>query len=78
MEKALILITVDCISEDCTQEVLDRLKQRSEVKEAGMTFGEYDIYGIAQVEKSLEMTRLVMDIRGFPSVNTTKTLLIVE
>jgi uncharacterized protein with GYD domain len=42
-----------------------------------MTFGEYDIYLIAEVERSLEMTKLVMEIRGFPSVISTTTLLIV-
>jgi uncharacterized protein with GYD domain len=77
MEKAVILLKIDCLGEDCIEEVLRRVKQRAEVKEAGMTFGEFDIYIIAEVSKSLEMTKLVMDIRGYPSVISTMTLLVV-
>jgi uncharacterized protein with GYD domain len=77
MEKALILLKVECLGEDCMEEVLRRVKQRSEVKEAGMTFGEYDIYLIVEVSKFLEMTKLVMEFRGYPSVVSTTTLLIV-
>ena len=43
MEKALILLKIECLGEDCIEEVLNRVKQRSEVKEAGMTFGEFDV-----------------------------------
>ena len=43
-----------------------------------MTFGEYDIYAIAEVDRSLEISRLVMDLRGIPSVDSTTTLLIVD
>ena len=68
---------VECLGEDCMEEVLRRVKQRSEVKEAGMTFGEYDIYLIVEVSKFLEMTKLVMEFRGYPSVVSTTTLLIV-
>lgn len=78
MEKALILLKIECLGEDCIEEVLGRLKGKSEVKDSGMTFGEYDIYLIAEVERSLEMTKLVMDIRSYPSVSSTTTLLIVS
>jgi len=78
MDKAIILLRVECLGEDCIEEVLRRVKQRPEVKEAGMTFGEFDIYIIAEVSKSLEMTKLVMDIRGYPSVSSTMTLLVVS
>ncbi len=77
MEKALILLKIECLGEDCIEEVLGRVKQKPEIKESGMTFGEYDIYMIAEVERSLEMTKLVMELRGFPSVSSTTTLLIV-
>jgi uncharacterized protein with GYD domain len=77
MEKALILLKIECLGEDCIEEVLGRVKQRPEVKEAGMTFGEFDVYLIAEVAKSLEMTKLVMELRGYPSVVSTTTLLIV-
>lgn len=78
MEKALILLKVECLGEDCIEEVLNRVRQRSEVKEAGMTFGEFDVYLIAEVSKSLEMTKLVMELRAYPSVASTTTLLIVS
>ena len=78
MEKALILLKIECLGEDCIEEVLGKVKDKSEVKEAGMTFGEYDVYLIAEVERSLEMTKLVMEIRGYPSVVSTTTLLIVS
>jgi uncharacterized protein with GYD domain len=78
MEKALILLKIECLGEDCIEEVLNRVKQKDEVKESGMTFGEYDIYLIAEVNKSLEMTKLVMELRGYPSVVSTTTLLIVS
>jgi len=77
MEKALILLKIECLGEDCIEEVLKNIKQRSEVKETGMTFGEYDVYLIAEVSKSLEMTKLVMELRAYPSVSSTTTLLIV-
>ncbi len=77
MEKALILLKVECLGEDCIEEVLNKVKQRSEVKEAGMTFGEFDVYLIAEVSKSLDMTKLVMDLRSNPSIISTTTLLIV-
>ena len=41
-------------------------------------FNSGNSYLIAEVEKSLEMTKLVMEIRGFPSVLSTTTLLIVS
>jgi uncharacterized protein with GYD domain len=78
MEKALILLKIECLGEDCIEEVLNRVKQKNEVKESGMTFGEYDIYLIDEVSKSLEMTKLVMELRGYPSVVSTTTLLIVS
>ena len=78
MEKALVLLKIECLGEDCIAEVLGKLKEKPEVKESGMTFGEYDIYLIAEVEKSLEMTKLVMDLRSYPSVISTTTLLIVS
>jgi len=77
MEKALILLKVECLEKDGIEEVRNRVKQRSEVKEAGMTFGEYDAYLIAEVSKSLEMTKLVMELRSYPSVVSTTTLQIV-
>ena len=77
MEKALIRLEVECLEKDGIEEVLNRVKQRSEVKEAGMTFGEYDAYLIAEVSKSLEMTKLMMELRSYPSVVSTTTLLIV-
>ncbi len=77
MEKALILLKIECLGEDCIEEVLGRVKQKPVVKEAGMTFGEYDVYLIVEVSKSLEMTKLVMEIRDYPSVISTTTLLIV-
>ncbi len=77
MEKALILLKIECLGEDCIEEVLGRVRQKPEIKESGMTFGEYDIYLIAEVERSLEMTKLVMELRGYPSVVSTTTLLIV-
>jgi uncharacterized protein with GYD domain len=77
MEKALILLKVESLGKDGIEGVLKKVKARLEVKEAGITFGDYDIYLIAEVERSLEMTKLVMEIRGFPSVISTTTLLIV-
>ena len=77
MEKALILLKIECLGEDCIEEVLGRVKQKPEIKDSGMTFGEYDIYLIAEVERSLEMTKLVMELRSYPSVVSTTTLLIV-
>jgi len=32
MEKALILLKVECLGEDCIEEVLNRVRQRSEVR----------------------------------------------
>jgi uncharacterized protein with GYD domain len=78
MEKALILLKIECLGEDCIEQVINQVKQKTEVKEYGMTFGEYDIYLIAEVSKSLEMTKLVMELRGYPSVVSTTTLLIVS
>ena len=78
MEKALILLKIECLGEDCIEQVINQVKQKTEVKESGMTFGEYDIYLIAEVSKSLEMTKLVMELRGYPSVVSTTTLLIVS
>jgi uncharacterized protein with GYD domain len=78
MEKALILLKIECLGEDCIEQVINQVKQKTEVKEYGMTFGEYDIYLIAEVNKSLEMTKLVMELRGYPSVVSTTTLLIVS
>jgi len=77
MEKALILLKVETLGKDNIEGILQKVKAKQEVKEAGITFGDYDIYLIAEVEKSLEMTKLVMEIRGFPSVISTTTLLIV-
>jgi len=77
MEKALILLKIECLGEDCIEKVLASVKEKSEVKESGMTFGEYDIYMIAEVERSLDMTKLVMEVRSYPSVLSTTTLLIV-
>ncbi len=77
MEKALILLKVEFQGKDSIEAVLRKVKEMPEVTEAGMTFGEYDIYLIAEVKTSLEMTKLVMEIRGFPLVTSTTTLLIV-
>jgi uncharacterized protein with GYD domain len=77
MEKALILLKVETLGKDSIEGILQKVKARPEVKEAGITFGDYDIYLIAEVGKSLEMTKLVMEIRGSPSVISTTTLLIV-
>ena len=78
MEKALILLKIDCLGTDCLENVLTVVKDRKEIKQSGMTFGEYDIYAIAIVERSLEVSRLVMDLRSVPSVSSTTTLLIVD
>lgn len=78
LEKALILMKIDCLGTDCLENVLEIVKKRKEIKQSGMTFGEYDIYAIVEVEKSLEISRLVMDMRSIPSVSSTTTLLIVD
>jgi len=78
LEKALILLKIDCLGSDCLENVLEVVKERKEIKQSGMTFGEYDIYAIAEVERSLEVSRLVMDMRSIPSVSSTTTLLIVD
>ena len=78
MEKALILLKVECLGDNCLENVLEKIKDRKEITQSGMTFGEYDIYVIAEVDKSLEISRLVMDLRGIPSVDSTTTLLIVD
>jgi len=78
MEKALILLKVECLGDNCLENVLGKIKDRKEITQSGMTFGEYDIYAIAEVDRSLEISRLVMDLRGIPSVDSTTTLLIVD
>jgi hypothetical protein len=40
MEKALILLKVESLGKDGIEGVLQKVKARLEVKEAGMTFGE--------------------------------------
>ncbi|HUS79198.1 MAG TPA: Lrp/AsnC ligand binding domain-containing protein [Patescibacteria group bacterium] len=78
MEKALILLKIECLGGNCLENVLEKVQGLPGVREAGMTFGEFDIYLISEVDKSLEITRLVMEIRSYPSVMSTTTLLIVD
>ncbi len=78
MEKALILLKIECQRDNCIDDILGKIRNKAEVREAGMTFGEYDIYVIAEVSKSLEISRLVIEIRGYPSVMSTITLLIAD
>jgi uncharacterized protein with GYD domain len=78
MEKALILLKIECTGDNCIEETLNKVKQKNGVKESGLTFGEYDSYLIVEVGNSSDMQKFVMGLREHPSIVSTMTLLIID
>ena len=76
MPTAFVLVNSEIGAEE---QVLETLRQVSEVKEAYMVYGVYDI--VARVEAS-EMdvlkTIILSEIRGLESVRSTLTMIVVE
>ena len=76
MTLAFVLINVEVGTE---REVLEKIKQIEEVKEAYMVYGTYDI--IARLEaESLEKLReaVTKKIRQLDKVNSTMTMIVME
>jgi DNA-binding Lrp family transcriptional regulator len=72
MEKAYILISCEIGTE---QDLINKLKQIDEVKDAIITYGEYDVVLEAETENAGRMDELVTSkIRKFEKIRSTITL----
>ena len=73
MVVAYVLIRVNSGKED---EVLATVERRGEVKEAGITYGAYDLVAKVEVGSPEELDTFIFDVlRRIPEVNETTTLI---
>ncbi|MBD3353528.1 MAG: Lrp/AsnC family transcriptional regulator [Candidatus Lokiarchaeota archaeon] len=61
-----------------TEHILDYLKEREQVKEAYIIYGDWDILIKIQVPNLPELTKLIMDLRKNAGIVKTSTLITVE
>ena len=73
---AYVLITLNINKE---QEVLDKLKELSNIKEAHIVFGEWDIIALAEVESPEHLSKFIIDnVRVLPEVELTSTMVVAK
>ncbi|MFW9916051.1 MAG: Lrp/AsnC family transcriptional regulator [Candidatus Thorarchaeota archaeon] len=76
MPTAFVLVNSEIGAEE---QVLETLRQVSEVKEAYMVYGVYDIVARVEApEMDVLKTIILTEIRGLESVRSTLTMIVVE
>ncbi len=76
MPTAFVLVNSEIGAEE---QVLETLRQVSEVKEAYMVYGVYDIVArVEAAEMDVLKTIILTEIRGLESVRSTLTMIVVE
>ncbi|MFQ5978788.1 MAG: Lrp/AsnC family transcriptional regulator [Candidatus Heimdallarchaeota archaeon] len=76
MPTAFVLVNSEIGAEE---QVLETLRQVSEVKEAYMVYGVYDIVARVEAEEmDVLKTIILTEIRGLESVRSTLTMIVVE
>ncbi len=75
MERAYVLLNVEI---DATKEVLDSLKEISEVKEAHQCYGVYDLIIHVEAETMQDLKDLISDrIRGIGKIRSTLAMICI-
>ncbi|HMF34168.1 MAG TPA: Lrp/AsnC ligand binding domain-containing protein [Candidatus Lokiarchaeia archaeon] len=69
---AYLLITT---ASEGTEDVLTELRNRSEVSEAYVIYGDWDIIARVSVPSLPELTNFVMTLRKFKTIRKTSTLI---
>ncbi len=72
--KAYLFISTESNEE---QNVVDKIQEFPEVKQADIVFGEWDIVALIEVSSSEELGKFVMEkIRNMPEVKLTSTMIL--
>jgi len=61
------------------EEVLEKLKEMPEIKEAHIIFGEWDVIAKVEVKSPEDLTAFIIDkIRTMPEVKMTSTMIVAK
>jgi DNA-binding Lrp family transcriptional regulator len=74
-EKAIILINTKTQGD---KELYKKIKSHSGVVDANMIYGPYDMYASCEDMTTVNIKRLVMEIRNMPGVVSTTTCVVMD